>query len=117
MARSTIGGTRVGAGHSTELERGAVPASRQLVDYWCPSDHCTAAPFAADIQPPPVWDCRTCGQPAVLERGRAEPAPTGGVPFRTPYEFLMMRRTPEEGELLLAEALANLPRVRSRRRT
>jgi hypothetical protein len=27
---------------------------------------------------------------------------------RTPYEFLMMRRTPEDGERLLDEALAAL---------
>ena len=31
-----------------------------------------------------------------------------GAAHKTPYEFLMMRRTPAEGEKLLAEALETL---------
>jgi hypothetical protein len=31
-----------------------------------------------------------------------------GASHKTPYEFLMMRRTPAEGEKLLAEALEGL---------
>jgi hypothetical protein len=113
MGRSTIGGIRVGGGLTTEIDRGARPASRQRVEYWCADDHSTAPQFAADVTPPAVWECGVCGDPAVRERGTAERVPRGGVPFRTPYEFLMMRRTPEEGEALLAEALDKLARVRA----
>jgi hypothetical protein len=61
---------------------------------------------AAD--PPPRWDCGTCGSPALQERGQAPRADRPQWFPKTPYEFLMMRRTVEEGEQLLAEALAEL---------
>jgi len=43
------------------------------------------------------------------------PAPVGvaGASHKTPYEFLMMRRTEAEGEVLLAEALEKLQASRT----
>jgi hypothetical protein len=113
MSRSSIRAVRVGGALSNEIDRGAALAARQRVEYWCADDHCTAPPFAAGAQLPETWECAACGSPAVLERGTAAPAGPTATFFRTPYEFLMMRRTPEEGEVLLAEALANLARKRS----
>jgi hypothetical protein len=113
MARSSIRAVRVGGALSTEIDRGAKPVARQHAQYWCVNDHCTAPPFAEEAQLPATWECATCGESAVLERGTAVAADQTATFFRTPYEFLMMRRTPEEGEELLAEALANLARKRS----
>jgi hypothetical protein len=114
MHRSSIRAIRVGSSISTEIDRGGAPAARQHIEYWCASDHRTTTLFAEKADVPLSWDCDTCGDPAVQERGAALPAERTATFFRTPYEFLMMRRTPEDGEELLAEALANLARKRSR---
>jgi hypothetical protein len=113
MRRSSIRATRVGGSASTELDRGAKPVARQRVEYWCANDHRTTTQLAAGVEAPATWDCDTCGAPAVQERGTAPQAAREGTFYRTPYEFLMMRRTPEDGERLLAEALERLEQGRN----
>ena len=81
-------------------------APRRISDYWCAADHQTSAAFAADVEPPPEWSCRICSGPSALERGSAPVAIRPRFFPRTPYEFLMMRRTVQDGERVLAEALA-----------
>ena len=98
---------------SNQVDRGAELAARRVVDYWCAADHHTSTPFAADAEPPANWPCRTCDGPATTVRGTAPARSRPAVFPRTPYEFLMMRRTVEDGERLLAEALTAL---RQRRR-
>jgi hypothetical protein len=99
-----------------QVDRGAPLAERHDVTYWCAADHHTAVTFSLDAETPSAWDCGRCGGPASPARGTA-PIPTRPLWFpRTPYEFLMMRRTPEEGEILLAEALAARQSARLRRR-
>jgi hypothetical protein len=91
-----------------QVDRGAPVAERHIVTFWCARDHQTAVTFAVDAETPPSWVCFRCGGPASPERGTAAPlGPQRWFP-RTPYEFLMMRRTPEDGERLLDEALAAL---------
>lgn len=82
------------------------------MQYWCARDHLTLVRFAADAAAPADWSCDDCGGPAELERGTAPAAARPRVFPRTPYEFLMMRRTEADGERLLAEALADLRRRR-----
>jgi hypothetical protein len=95
---------------TNQVDRGAEPVARQIAEYWCAKDHQTTAAFAADVEFPAVWSCRVCSGPSSLERGTA-PAATAPRFFpRTPYEFLMMRRTVEDGERILAEALAAMRR-------
>lgn len=98
------GGRLVAA--SNQVDRGAEPVARRVADYWCASDHHTPAAFAVDVEVPVVWSCRVCSGPAVLERGSAPVAIRPRFFPRTPYEFLMMRRTVEEGEEILTDALA-----------
>ena len=89
---------------------GAGPSSRAVaVPYWCSAGHESRPVFATTAEIPDSWPCDRCGRPA----GRSEeappppPPPLGASP-KTPWEFLMMRRTVEEGEKLLDEALAKL---------
>ena len=97
-----------------QVDRGAPLAERHGVIYWCPRDHHTVVTFSVDADTPAAWDCARCGDPASPDRGTARPLGTPRWFPRTPYEFLMMRRTPEEGERLLNEALAALHQRRGR---
>jgi hypothetical protein len=112
---SALRGTRLVA-TSNQVDRAAQLEPRQISDYWCAADHRTSAAFAADVEPPAEWTCRVCSGASTLERGSA-PGRTPQRFFpRTPYEFLMMRRSVEDGERILAEALAAMrERRRSRR--
>lgn len=91
---------------SNQVDRGAELFARRVADYWCAGDHQTSAAFAADIEPPENWPCRVCGGPSSMERGAAPVSVRPRFFPRTPYEFLMMRRTAEDGERVLTEALA-----------
>ncbi|KWW99903.1 RNA polymerase-binding protein RbpA [Carbonactinospora thermoautotrophica] len=103
---NAIRGTRVGAGPMGEAERGEA-APRIRVSYWCAKGHETRPSFAADAQLPDTWDCPRCGWPA--SRNRDEPpAPPKTEPYKTHLAYVRERRTPEEGEAILAEALAKL---------
>jgi hypothetical protein len=97
-----------------QVDRGAPLAERHTVTFWCPRDHGTVVTFSVDAETPGSWDCAQCGDPASPDRGVARPAPQPRWFPRTPYEFLMMRRTPEDGERLLNEALAALHDARRR---
>src|SRR5689334_18294009 len=99
--RATIAGRRMGGLASTEVDRGAELAARQHVNFWCALSHETTVTFAEGVDVPTEWVCRECGAPASQTPGAAEPAAPSSAFFRTPYEFLMMRRTEEEGEALL----------------
>lgn len=114
--RSAVRATRL-ASPTNQVDRGAALAARVDVDYWCATDHQTTATFAADVDAPTEWLCTRCGGPAAPERGTAGQLPRPAVFFRTPYEFLMMRRTPEDGERLLADALAGLRKSRKAKGT
>jgi hypothetical protein len=97
-----------------QVDRGAPLADRHSVTFWCAADHDTVLTLALEADVPSTWDCDRCGGPASTDRGTAVPlGPTRWFP-RTPYEFLMMRRSPEDGERILAEALAAMRKARPR---
>jgi hypothetical protein len=104
---TAVRGTRL-ARPTDEVDRGAPLAARHGITYWCPRDHDTVVIFSVDAETPAEWDCSQCGDPASTDRGVALPPGRPRWFPRTPYEFLMMRRTPEDGERLLNEALAKL---------
>lgn len=112
--RTAVRGTRLAA-TTNQIDRGAELAAREVSDYWCATDHRTSAAFAAEVEPPVEWTCRVCSGPATLERGTAPAALRPRLFPRTPYEFLLMRRSVEDGERILTEALAAM-RDRRRRR-
>jgi hypothetical protein len=99
-----------------QVDRGAPLAARRDVTYWCFDDHHTSVTLSVDAEVPSEWACGRCGGPASATRGTAVRAATPLWFPRTPYEFLMMRRSPEDGERLLAEALAALRKDRPRPR-
>ena len=102
--RSALRGSRL-APATNQVDRGAEPAARRVANYWCATDHHTSVVFAADVEAPAEWECQVCSEPSSMERGTAVTPPRPRFFPRTPYEFLMMRRTVEDGERILAEAL------------
>jgi hypothetical protein len=106
----SIRGHRVGSStmrwaDPTAEQTESVP--RQTVGYWCANGHHTEHVFAADVAAPPVWDCPRCGQPA----GPDEANPPGRAvtePYKTHLAYVKERRSPEDGEAILAEAIARL---------
>ena len=114
MARSSIRASRISGTPTSEVDRGGELAPRGQVEYWCSADHVTTPTFAAEASPPDAWDCAACGAPATQLRGSALPRGRQAAFHRTPYEFLMMRRTEEDGEKLLTEALEKLRSTNSR---
>ncbi|MFI0795092.1 RNA polymerase-binding protein RbpA [Micromonospora rubida] len=107
-----IRGARTGSGPERFNERHA-PAPRRSVTYWCRNDHRIDVPIAAEAEPPPQWDCPHCGVPAGQDPGNP-PGRARPEPYKTHLAYVKERRTPEEGEALLAEALAALRRRRGR---
>ncbi|WP_415646479.1 RNA polymerase-binding protein RbpA [Stackebrandtia soli] len=106
VSGNAIRGTRVGGGSPSVPERGE-PAPRQFVDYWCVNGHQTRPSFSVRAQIPETWECRRCGLPAGTDRD-APPEPPVQRPYKTHVAYVMERRSAEEGEQLLAEALAAL---------
>lgn len=113
MRRSSVRASKPSGAPSTQVDRGGPLTPRLAVYYWCVADHSTAVMFDAAATAPPDWECGTCGVAAHRERGTATLATRPRVFPRTPYEFLMMRRTEKEGEDLLAEAMADVRRRRA----
>jgi len=98
-------------------------APREGVAYVCPRCGPFTVTLAAGAEVPDVWDCR-CGTRAVRDgaegkpegdlrlpayagpgTGKYERPPSDGV---TPMAQLRKRRTPEQGEAILAEALERI---------
>ncbi|MDP9792117.1 hypothetical protein J2S43_000629 [Catenuloplanes nepalensis] len=107
---SAIRGTRVGSSPMRPTER-SEPAPRVPVTYWCGNGHTTELLLAAEAPTPEVWDCPRCGQPAGRDRENP-PGPARPEPYKTHLAYVKERRSPEDGEAILAEALAA---VRARR--
>ena len=103
---NAIRGSRVGAGPMGEAERGEA-APRLRVSFWCANAHETRPSFADDAAIPETWDCPRCGFPAGPDRDNP-PAQTKIEPYKTHLAYVRERRNAEDGEAILAEALAKL---------
>ena len=103
---NAIRGSRVGAGPMGESERGEA-APRRRVAFFCSNGHETRPSFAADAQIPDTWDCPRCGWPAGRDREATPQAPRN-EPYKTHLAYVRERRTDEDGDSILAEALAKL---------
>ncbi len=107
---NAIRGTRVGAGPMGESERGeSVP--RRRVSYWCANGHETRPSFAADAEQPKLWDCPRCGLPAGTDHAHP-PAPPHNEPYKTHLAYVKERRSDNDGEAILDEALSKLRTLR-----
>jgi rubredoxin len=105
---NAIRGSRVGAGPMGEAERGE-SAPRVRMSYWCANGHETRPSFAEESgsDVPDTWDCPRCGYPAGQDREHP-PAPPRNEPYKTHLAYVRERRTDEDGEAILKEALAKL---------
>lgn len=109
---NAIRGSRVGAGPMGEAERGE-SAPRQHVVYFCAHDHQSVVTFAVEAQPPASWDCPRCGLPASLDSDNPPPPPRI-EPYKTHLAYVKERRSVQEAEEILDEAVRLL---RSRRKS
>ncbi|MGQ0631448.1 MAG: RNA polymerase-binding protein RbpA [Sporichthyaceae bacterium] len=105
---NAIRGSRVGAGPMGEAERGD-SAPRFWISYFCANGHETRPSFAEDLSvtAPETWDCPRCGLPAGQDK-EAPPAPPRTEPYKTHLAYVRERRTEEDGQAILAEALDKL---------
>ena len=108
---SAIRGSRVGAGPAGEAERGD-SAPRLYVTYYCANGHETRPAFAVDAVIPDVWDCPKCGLPANRD-AQNPPPPPRITPYKTHLAYVQERRSIEEAEAILQEALADLRQRRA----
>ncbi len=106
MSDRVLRGSRLGA-VSYESDRHTEFAPRLRTAYDCPNGHATEMPFAAEAEIPPTWECKVCGQTALLRDGD-QPEPKKTKPARTHWDMLLERRTTAELEEVLAERLAVL---------
>ncbi|GAA3991602.1 RNA polymerase-binding protein RbpA [Thermobifida alba] len=111
MAERALRGTRLGA-TSYENDRNTDLAPRQEVTYDCPRGHRFAVTFASEAEIPATWECRFCGESALMVDGK-QPEEKKTKPTRTHWDMLLERRSMEDLEEVLAERLELL---RARRR-
>jgi hypothetical protein len=103
------------AGWQAVTGRTVVPVTKVPVTYWCPKGHQTTPVFAnlseADI--PTSWDCPHCGQTAAREPGGgAAEARSSDEPYKSHLEYAKERRSPDEAEAVVEQALEKLRRRR-----
>ncbi len=108
---SAIRGSRVGAGPMGEAERGDA-APRIWISYWCANGHETRPSFAeeAAAEAPEMWDCPRCGFPAGQDEANP-PSPVRNEPYKTHLAYVKERRSAEDGEAILDEALAAMVQI------
>lgn len=116
MADRSLRGMRLGA-QSLQSEEGVTFSPRTEYRYRCSvCNKLSEVTFSAEAEAPQTWECRICGEEAILLDG-AEPVvvdrPEVKVP-RSHWDMLLERRSREELEELLEERLTFL---RSRRGT
>ena len=103
---SAIRGSRVGAGPMGEAERGET-APRTYISFWCAAGHEVSPSFASDAEIPELWDCPKCGAPAGQDKDNP-PKAQKNEPYKTHLAYVRERRTQEDGDSILAEALAKV---------
>lgn len=106
---NAIRGARVGSGPMGEKDHGA-RAERIAVSYWDALGNETVRYFSADVaeeEIPEQIDSPHTGLPAGRDREHP-PELTKNEPYKTHLAYVKERRTPEEAEELLEQALQKL---------
>ncbi len=105
MADRALRGMQIGS-KSLETEEGVVFADRFQVVYACPRGHEFPIFFAAEAEPPSVWECR-CGEIGdIVTDVKTGEDPKPAKQQRTHWDMLLERRSLEELHELLQEQLA-----------
>src|SRR5271165_4865744 len=106
----TMQGTRVGAGPAGEPYGRGFTVAKVVVLYHCANGHRTTVPFISTVTVPPQWECRVCSQPAGTIP--IDPPPpdssrvAGHLGGKSHLGHVKSRRSPAEGDALMAESLA-----------
>jgi len=106
---NAIRGTRVGSGPMGEHDHGN-HAERTAVSYWDAQGNETVRFYAADVpadQIPEFIDSPTTGLPAGRDKNNP-PQVQKTEPYKTHLAYVKERRTEEEAEQILSEALERL---------
>lgn len=109
VGSNAIRGARVGSGPMGEKDHG-IRAERISVSYWDALGNETVRYFAADADPeeiPDEIDSPHSGLPAGRDRENP-PLVAKSEPYKTHLAYVKERRTPEEAEQLLQDALQKL---------
>ncbi len=110
---SAIRGSRIGAGPMGEQDRG-YKADRVTISYFCNNGHVHSPSFASTVDAaeiPELIDCPNCGMPAGQDQANP-PVIAKHEPYKTHLAYVKERRSQEEAEALLEEAVTA---VRERR--
>ncbi len=106
---SAIRGSRVGSGPMGEQDTGVI-ADRRAVSYWDELGNETVRYFAADLpeeEIPDLIDSPMSGLPA--GRDQQNPPRVGrNEPYKTHLAYVKERRTEQEAEQILSDALSQL---------
>ncbi len=106
---SAIRGSRVGAGPMGEQDHG-IHAERIAISYWDALGNETVRYFAANLpeeEIPETIDCPQSGLPAGRDKNNP-PQVAKLEPYKTHLAYVKERRTPEEAEQILEDALLQL---------
>ena len=106
---SAIRGSRVGSGPMGEQDRG-YHADRVAISYWDVQGNETVRYFAANLpeeEIPDIIDSPSTGLPAGRDKENP-PQLAKTEPYKTHLAYVKERRTDEDGEAILDEALAAL---------
>lgn len=109
VGSNAIRGARVGSGPMGEKDHG-IRADRVAISYWDALGNETVRYFAADVDPaeiPEQIDSPHSGLPAGRDRN-SPPQLAKNEPYKTHLAYVKERRTPEEAEQLLEDALEKL---------
>ena len=112
---SAIRGSRIGAGPMGEQDRG-YKAERFTRNYYCANGHVNSVQYAATAEldeNQAQIDCPNCGLPAGMDQANP-PVIAKHEPYKTHLAYVKERRTDEEAEALLEEAVTAIRERRIR---
>ncbi|MDE2409607.1 MAG: RNA polymerase-binding protein RbpA [Actinomycetales bacterium] len=104
---NAIRGSRIGAGPMGEADRG-YKAERVTITYYCSNGHDHTLSYAASVEAEEIPEesfCPSCGIPAGQDKANP-PVLAKHEPYKTHLAYVKERRTEEEAQTLLDEAVA-----------
>jgi hypothetical protein len=106
VKNGTMQGTRAGGGPAGEPYGGGYTVTTVVVNYYCADGHRTTVPFIWTATTPPLWECRVCSQPAGIDPLDPPAKVATYAEKKTHLGRVKSRRSPAEGDVLMAESLA-----------
>jgi RNA polymerase-binding protein len=106
VKNGTMQGTRAGGGPAGEPYGGGYTVTKVVVNYYCADGHWTTVPFIWTATTPPLWECRVCSQPAGTDPLDPPAKVATYAEKKTHLGRVKSRRSPAEGDVLMAESLA-----------